>query len=151
MINVQELKSKNTFNPELKTIKPTKFIQYNQYDLKLTDSTLQKILELKKQKATNILRIAINGGGCKGFQSEFITDQEENIGIKTRDIVLIKDNLMLISFDLFSEFYIKGSTINYISNIMESYFKIENSPKTKSTCSCSKSFASDEFFDGEFE
>ena len=128
--------------------KVVKFFPHEKHSIKLLESTIDKILNLKKTHSDYVLRIIINGGGCQGFQYEFQSDTIENIGEKTRDIVLIdeKTNNLLIVFDVFSEFYINGSKINYISNLLESGFRIEENPKAKSACGCKKSFASDEFY-----
>ncbi len=128
--------------------KVVKFISHTKHSISLLDSTTEKIMDLKKGDENYILRIIINGGGCQGFQYEFTSDKIENIGEKTRDIVLFDElnNNPLIVFDVFSEFYINGSKINYISNLLESGFRIEENPKAKSACGCKKSFASDEFY-----
>jgi iron-sulfur cluster assembly accessory protein len=135
-----------------KLLKPTKFIFYKDSDVRLTDDAVAKINQLRNNDEKAIVRIVISGGGCQGFQYEFTNDAIENIGIKSRDIVLVGDNKnTLIVFDLFSEFYIKGAKINYISNIIESGFKIEDNPKAKASCGCKKSFSSDEYFEGDDE
>jgi iron-sulfur cluster assembly accessory protein len=128
--------------------KVVKFITHTQHSIQLTESTIDKISNLKKDNANYILRIIINGGGCQGFQYEFQSDTIDNIGEKTRDIVLFDEanQTLLIVFDVFSEFYINESKINYISNLLESGFRIEENPKAKSSCGCKKSFASDEFY-----
>ena len=107
--------------------KVVKFISHTKHSISLLDSTIKKILDLKKGDENYILRIIINGGGCQGFQYEFTSDKIENIGEKTRDIVLFEElnNNPLVVFDVFSEFYINGSKINYISNLLESGFRIE--------------------------
>lgn len=130
--------------------KPTKFVFFQNHSIKLTDKTIKKIELLKQENPNNIIRIIINGGGCQGFQYEFKTDFIENIGKKTRDIVLHdENNNLLFVFDLFSEFYIKGSTINHISTLLESGFKIEKNPQSQSVCGCNKSFASNDVFEGD--
>ena len=130
--------------------KPTKFIFFKEHDVKLTENAVRKIRELKIGNPNNIIRVMISGGGCQGFQYEFLTDLVENIGKKTRDVVLYDENkILLLSFDLFSEFYVKGAKINYVSTLLESGFKIESNPQSKSSCGCKKSFASDAEFEGE--
>ena len=128
--------------------KVVKFIPYEKHSISLSNSTITKILDLKKNDHNYILRIIINGGGCQGFQYEFTSDKIENLGEKTRDIILFDEaqNNLLIVFDVFSEFYINGSTVNYISNLLEAGFRIEENPKAKSACGCKKSFASDELY-----
>ena len=151
MVQNQDLLNKsNDIYVNHKLLKPVKFIFYKDSDVKLTNEVIEKIKELRCNDENHLVRVVISGGGCQGFQYEFENDVIENIGMKTRDIVLFGDNnSVLIVFDLFSEFYIKGATINYISTIMESGFKIENNPKAKASCGCKKSFSSDAEFEGE--
>jgi iron-sulfur cluster assembly accessory protein len=132
--------------------KPTKFIFYKEHNIKLTDSAVVKINELRIANPDNILRVMINGGGCQGFQYEFLTDLICNVGQKSRDTLLYdEEKKPLIVFDLFSEFYIKNSKINYVSVFLEAGFKIEDNPQAQSSCGCKKSFASDVEFEGEIE
>lgn len=127
--------------------KVVKFLEHTKHSVLLQEPAIQKILELKKNDQEYVLRITINGGGCQGFQYEFMSDKTHNIGEKTRDIVLLSENNPLIVFDIFSEFYIKGSKINYISNLLESGFRIEENPQSSSSCGCKKSFSSDQIYD----
>ena len=54
--------------------KPTKFIFYKEHNIKLTDNAITKINGLRITNPNNIVRVMINGGGCQGFQYEFLTD-----------------------------------------------------------------------------
>ena len=132
--------------------KSAKFIFYKDHNIKLTENAIMKIEELKKSDINSIIRISVDGGGCQGFQFAFSNDLIENIGQKFKDTILYDDNKkLLIVFDLFSEFYIKNSTINYVSTFLEEGFRIENNPQAKSSCGCKKSFASDVEFEGEVD
>ncbi len=126
------------------TKKVVKFIRKEDHSTTISQSAIDKIFSLRQGKENYILRIEIDGGGCQGFQYKFISDEIANIGQKTRDIVIFDENKnLLVVFDVFSEFYIKGAMINYISNLLESGFKIEKNPNSKSSCGCNKSFSSD--------
>ena len=151
MIQNQYLSNKsNNIRADQKLPKTVKFVSYKDADIKLTNDAIKKIQELKDNDENYIVRVIISGGGCQGFQYEFKNDVIQNLGMQTRDVVLFEEhNNLLIVFDLFSEFYIKGATINYNLTIMESGFKIENNPKAKASCGCKKSFSSDIEFEEE--
>ena len=101
-------------------------------EIKFTDKALKQINALlsKKDKGS-FFRIAIKGGGCSGFQYEFTFDQT-----KTND-VLIFNNILI---DKQSADLLKGSEVDYVSELIGEQFKITN-PQTKSSCGCGVSFS----------
>ena len=89
------------------------------------------------------LRIYIVGGGCSGFQYAFSFEKTSN----PNDIVLTKDlpegsSAKSISFivDPISINYLQGATLEFVSDLTGSRFKVSN-PNAASTCSCGSSFA----------
>ena len=134
-----------------KAVKLLKVINYTDHDLRISNSSLLKLDELYKKDQNRIIRIVIDGGGCNGFQYKFLEDQVTNISISSKDVLLIDpDNQRgLLVFDLFSDFYIRGSDIEFENTILFSGFKIKNNPKAVSSCGCSKSFSTNEFYNGE--
>ena len=101
-------------------------------EIKFTDKALKQINALlsKKDKGS-FFRIAIKGGGCSGFQYEFTFDQT-----KTNDD-LIFNNILI---DKKSADLLKGSEVDYVSELIGEQFKITN-PQTKSSCGCGVSFS----------
>ena len=101
-------------------------------EIKFTDKALKQINALlsKKDKGS-FFRIAIKGGGCSGFQYEFTFDQT-----KTNDD-LIFNNILI---DKASADLLKGSEVDYVSELIGEQFKITN-PQTKSSCGCGVSFS----------
>ena len=101
-------------------------------EIKFTDNALKQINALlsKKDKGS-FFRIAIKGGGCSGFQYEFTFDQT-----KTNDD-LIFNNILI---DKQSADLLKGSEVDYVSELIGEQFKITN-PQTKSSCGCGVSFS----------
>ena len=101
-------------------------------EIKFTDKALKRINALlsKKDKGS-FFRIAIKGGGCSGFQYEFTFDQT-----KTNDD-LIFNNILI---DKQSADLLKGSEVDYVSELIGEQFKITN-PQTKSSCGCGVSFS----------
>ena len=101
-------------------------------EIKFTDKALKQINSLlsKKDKGS-FFRIAIKGGGCSGFQYEFTFDQS-----KAEDDL----NFENILIDKASADLLKGSEVDYISELIGEQFKITN-PQTKSSCGCGVSFS----------
>ena len=101
-------------------------------EIKFTDKALKQINSLlsKKDKGS-FFRIAIKGGGCSGFQYEFTFDQS-----KAEDDL----NFNNILIDKASADLLKGSEIDYVSELIGEQFKITN-PQTKSSCGCGVSFS----------
>ena len=101
-------------------------------EIKFTDKALKQINTLlsKKDKGS-FFRIAIKGGGCSGFQYEFTFDQT-----KAEDDL----NYNNILIDKPSADLLKGSEIDYVSELIGEQFKITN-PQTKSSCGCGVSFS----------
>ncbi|MDA9753241.1 iron-sulfur cluster assembly accessory protein [Candidatus Pelagibacter sp.] len=101
-------------------------------EIKFTDKALKQIESLlsKKDKGS-FFRIAIKGGGCSGFQYEFTFDK-----IKTKDDLYFENILI----DKTSANLLKGSEVDYVSELIGEQFKITN-PQTKSSCGCGVSFS----------
>ena len=101
-------------------------------EIKFTDKALKQINALlsKKDKGS-FFRIAIKGGGCSGFQYEFTFDQTKN------NDDLIFNNILI---DKQSADLLKGSEVDYVSELIGEQFKITN-PQTKSSCGCGVSFS----------
>ena len=101
-------------------------------EIKFTDNALKKIDNLlsKKDKGS-FFRIAIKGGGCSGFQYEFTFDKS-----KQEDDL----NYQKILIDKTSADLLKGSEVDYVSELIGEQFKISN-PQTKSSCGCGVSFS----------
>ena len=101
-------------------------------EIKFTDKALKQINTLlsKKDKGS-FFRIAIKGGGCSGFQYEFTFDHSK-----------LEDDLSFekILIDKVSADLLKGSEIDYVSELIGEQFKITN-PQTKSSCGCGVSFS----------
>ena len=101
-------------------------------EIKFTDKALKQINTLlsKKDKGS-FFRIAIKGGGCSGFQYEFTIDNSK------ADDDLNYENILI---DKTSADLLKGSQVDYVSELIGSQFKITN-PQSKSSCGCGVSFS----------
>ena len=101
-------------------------------EIKFTDKAIKQINHLLSQKDKgSFFRIAIKGGGCSGFQYEFTFDQSKEVDD------LIYENILI---DKASADLLKGSQVDYVSELIGEQFKITN-PQTKSSCGCGVSFS----------
>ena len=86
---------------------------------------------LSKKDKGSFFRIAIKGGGCSGFQYEFTFDKSKAEDDLNFEIIIIYKT---------SAYLLKGSEVDYVSEIIGEQFKITN-PQTKSSCGCGVSFS----------
>ena len=99
-------------------------------------SAAKRIATLTKAEGPAIMfRIAVNGGGCSGYQYEFTFDDTP-----TGDDVLIEQDGARVLIDQASLDFIAGSEVDFIEGLMGSHFEIKN-PKAKSSCGCGTSFS----------
>ncbi|HEY3542035.1 MAG TPA: iron-sulfur cluster insertion protein ErpA [Gaiellaceae bacterium] len=101
----------------------------------LTPAAATKIRELMAQEAdVSVLRVAIEGGGCSGFQYGLGFDHAAQEG----DLEFEQEGVKVV-VDPFSAPYLSGATVDYLETIQESGFKIDN-PNAVSSCGCGHSF-----------
>ena len=101
-------------------------------EIKFTDGAIKQINHLLSQKDKgSFFRIAIKGGGCSGFQYDFSVDK------KPQEDDLKFENILI---DKTSADMLKGSEVDYVSELIGNSFKISN-PKSKSSCGCGVSFS----------
>jgi iron-sulfur cluster assembly accessory protein len=102
----------------------------------LTPVAAAKIKELLAEEpdsASLVLRVAIQGGGCSGFQYGLGFDN-----VAEGDVELELEGVQVV-VDPFSAPYLAGTTIDFLNTIHESGFKIDN-PNAVSSCGCGHSF-----------
>ncbi len=103
----------------------------------ISDSAVRRIRELEKAEdaAGMMLRVAVGGGGCSGFQYSFTFDETCN----GDDKVFSRDGVRVVVDDMSLEF-LGGSEIDYVEELVGAYFTVRN-PNAASTCGCGVSFA----------
>jgi iron-sulfur cluster assembly accessory protein len=103
----------------------------------LTERCATKIKSLMAEEPAgeaDVLRVAIQGGGCSGFEYALGFDsgpQEGDVEIEWHGVQVVVDQ--------FSAPYLHGASIDFLETIQESGFKIEN-PNAVSSCGCGHSF-----------
>jgi iron-sulfur cluster assembly protein len=101
----------------------------------LTPSAAEKIRALMAEEAdVSVLRVAIEGGGCSGFQYGLGFDHGAQEGDHEFECEGVK-----VVVDPFSAPYLRGARVDYLETIQESGFKIDN-PNAVSSCGCGHSF-----------
>jgi iron-sulfur cluster assembly protein len=81
------------------------------------------------------LRIGVRGGGCSGL-SYFL--DPDAAGAKANDLVIEKLGIKVF-IDPKSLLFLQGTTLDYVTGLMESGFKFNN-PKSAKACGCGESF-----------
>ncbi len=104
----------------------------------LTSNAVRHIAEiLKSEPAGSALRIAVEGGGCSGFQYKYAVVPATADG----DLVLAEDGAK-VAIDPISLDYLRGSKIDFVDELMGRAFKIDN-PAATASCGCGTSFSLD--------
>jgi len=82
-----------------------------------------------------MLRLAVSGGGCSGFQYGFSFDDARN----EDDRVFERDGVKLVvdetSLDL-----LVGAEVDFVEDLVGSSFQVRN-PNASSSCGCGSSFS----------
>jgi iron-sulfur cluster assembly protein len=110
----------------------------------LTESAATKIKQLlAEEDDVNVLRVAIQGGGCSGFQYGLGFDR----GAQEGDLEFSMHGVDVV-VDPFSAPYLQGAEIDYVDTIQSSGFAINN-PNATSSCGCGHSFQVEEGAEAE--
>ena len=101
-------------------------------EIKFTETAIKQVNQLvSSKKPGTLFRVSVKGGGCSGFKYDFSFDNSINEDDeKLNNIIIDKASLEIL----------KGSEIDFVSELIGTSFKISN-PKTKSSCGCGVSFS----------
>jgi iron-sulfur cluster assembly accessory protein len=106
-------------------------------DVVLTDRAARKIGRiLAKEAEGTVLRIAVAGGGCSGFQYEYKLVQET----PTADDLVLTNDKATVLIDSLSLEFMGGAEIDYVDALIGQAFEIRN-PNAVASCGCGTSFA----------
>lgn len=90
---------------------------------------------LAREPKGSMLRVAVNGGGCSGFQYEFSITPEKNAD----DLAVEKDGITVL-IDEVSLDFLKGAEIDFADELIGAAFRVKN-PNATSSCGCGTSFS----------
>jgi len=96
----------------------------------------QRICDIGRAEGRPLmLRVAVDGGGCSGFQYRF--DLVE--GAELDDLRIERDGAAVL-VDEVSLPLLKGSEIDFVDELAGAEFRVRN-PNAKSSCGCGVSFS----------
>ncbi len=101
-------------------------------EINFTEKATNQVDRLLSTKSPDTyFRISVKGGGCSGFKYDFSFDKNiDKSDEKLNKIIIDKSSLEIL----------RGSEIDFVSELIGTSFKITN-PKTKSSCGCGISFS----------
>lgn len=85
--------------------------------------------------ADKLLRVAVLGGGCSGFQYSFDLDET----VAEDDVVIEKDGIRVV-VDAVSQPFLDGAVIDFKNELIGAHFAVTN-PNATSSCGCGTSFS----------
>ncbi|HZP99372.1 MAG TPA: iron-sulfur cluster insertion protein ErpA [Reyranella sp.] len=102
----------------------------------VSESAARRIALLASREAKPVMmRVAVQGGGCSGFQYNFSFEETSNA-----DDLLIERNGAKVVVDATSMELLKGSELDYVEEMVGSAFQVKN-PNATSSCGCGNSFS----------
>src|SRR5687768_30983 len=105
-------------------------------DIDLSPSAAARVAAIAaRQGKAPILRLAVEGGGCAGFQYRFGLADE----IAGDDLAVARDGVTLV-VDEVSLDLVRGSTVDFVESLGGAAFQVTN-PNAASGCGCGTSFS----------
>ncbi len=102
---------------------------------KVTERAYAQLAVINKEnEVPKALRIAVEGGGCSGFQYEITLDDPN------ADDVVLEGGGQKVVVDSVSLPFLADAVIDYSSELIGARFVIEN-PNASSSCGCGTSFS----------
>ena len=102
----------------------------------LTSAAARRLNRLANDEGRALmLRVAVEGGGCSGFQYRF-----DLVAAAEDDDVKIERDGAAAVVDVVSLALLKGSEIDFAEELAAAEFKVRN-PNAKSSCGCGVSFS----------
>ena len=102
----------------------------------VSQSAAKRIAFLASKEAKPVMmRVAVLGGGCSGFQYNFSFEDQRN-----EDDLLIERDGATVVVDSTSLELLKGSELDYVEEMVGSAFQVKN-PNATSSCGCGNSFS----------
>ena len=90
---------------------------------------------LKAESQPAMLRVAVTGGGCSGFQYNFAIDDarlDDDLAVERDGVTVLIDP---VSLD-----FLKGAEIDFVDDLIGASFKVNN-PNATASCGCGTSFS----------
>lgn len=105
-------------------------------DITLSQSAADKIAALQHaDQSMKGLRLAVEGGGCSGFQYDIQVATQ----INAEDLIIERDGARLL-IDPVSADFLKDAQLDWTQELIGASFKVRN-PNAKTSCGCGVSFS----------
>ncbi len=101
---------------------------------KVTDRAFDRLAEIGASAQGQALRVAVEGGGCSGFQYEIVLDAPKD------DDLVLEGKGERVVVDTISLPFLENATIDFTQELIGARFVIEN-PNATSSCGCGTSFS----------
>ena len=101
---------------------------------KVTDRAFSRLADIGAGDQGQALRIAVEGGGCSGFQYEIKLDAP------AQDDLVLEGQGQKVVVDSVSLPFLAGATIDFTEELIGARFVIDN-PNASSSCGCGTSFS----------
>ena len=101
---------------------------------RVTDRAFARLAEIGAADQGKALRVAVEGGGCSGFQYEIALDDPAN------DDLVLEGLGQKVIVDTVSLPFLENAVIDFSDELIGARFVIEN-PNASSSCGCGTSFS----------
>ena len=103
----------------------------------ISANAARRVKQIKESEGDDglLLRVAVDGGGCSGFQYGFSLDDSVH-----KDDRVFEENGVRVVIDEASLDLLAGSQVDFVEELGGSFFSMKN-PNAASTCGCGNSFA----------
>src|SRR5215475_11943696 len=111
-------------------------VDMSETSFSVTENAAKRIAFLASREAKPVMmRVAVLGGGCSGFQYNFSFEEQRN-----EDDLVIEQSGAAVLVDSTSFEFLKGSELDYVEEMVGSSFQVKN-PNATSSCGCGNSFS----------
>ena len=101
---------------------------------KVTERAFARLAEIGAADQGKALRVAVEGGGCSGFQYEIALDDP------AEDDLVLEGQGQKVVVDTVSLPFLENATIDFTEELIGARFVIDN-PNATSSCGCGTSFS----------
>jgi iron-sulfur cluster insertion protein len=102
---------------------------------KVTERAFARLAEINEGREPQCLRVAVEGGGCSGFQY----DIRLQAAPESDDLVIERDGQRVL-IDPVSLPFLQAAVIDFTDDLIGARFAIEN-PNATASCGCGTSFS----------
>jgi iron-sulfur cluster assembly 2 len=117
--------------------------------LRVTRRCAERLQALGAAAAAPVaLRVAVDGGGCSGFQYAFSIEPiaarfplDVKGGADEQTDLVFDAHGATVKVDPISYNFIRGAQVDYVDELISSSFRIVDNPNSESSCGCGTSFS----------